>query len=101
MGCNPSTRLRLAQGFAPRKEALFTGGSILNILGAQPSVNVPGLGDKILRSRPSEGYASPFDLLGALGGDRAGFERARRFVTLLSWSDPEVANPVPIPPYAG
>ena len=27
MGCNPSTRLRLAQGFAPRKEALFTGGS--------------------------------------------------------------------------
>ena len=32
MGCNPSTRLRLAQGFAPRKEALFTGGSILGFL---------------------------------------------------------------------
>jgi hypothetical protein len=69
---------------------------ILNILGAQPSVNVPGLGDKILRSRPLTGYASPFDLLGALGGDREGFERARRFVTLRSWSDPGVANPVPL-----
>ena len=69
---------------------------ILNLLGAQPSVNVPGLGDKILRSRPSTGYASPFDLIAALDGDADALERVRPFVTVRAWSDPDVCNPVPL-----
>ena len=55
---------------------------ILNVLGAQPSVNAPGLGDKILRSRPPGGYASLYDLLPALGGDPAVFSRVRPFLTV-------------------
>jgi len=69
---------------------------ILNVLGAQPSVNVSGLGDKILRSRPSTGYGSPFDLIVALDGDAAALERVRPFVTVRAWSDPDVCNPVPL-----
>ncbi len=69
---------------------------ILNILGAQPSVNAPGLGDKILRSRPSGGYASIFDLLPALEGDAALFDRVRPFLTVRAWTDPDVCNPVPL-----
>jgi hypothetical protein len=69
---------------------------ILNVLGAQPTVNVPDLGDKILRFRPSTGYASVFDLVDALGRDREAFERVRPFVTARAWSDPDVCNPVPL-----
>jgi hypothetical protein len=69
---------------------------ILNILGAQPAVNVPGLGDKILRSRPSAGYPSVFDVLRALDGDEAAFDRVRPFITVAAWSDPDVCNPVPL-----
>ncbi|MBI3857085.1 MAG: hypothetical protein HY293_15470, partial [Planctomycetes bacterium] len=69
---------------------------ILNILGAQPSVDVPELGDKILRFRPSTGYASAFDLITALGGDAAALERVRPFVSVRAWSDPDVCNPVPL-----
>src|SRR6185503_7130095 len=69
---------------------------ILNLLGAQPAVNVPDLGEKLLRARPSEGYATVFDLFGALDGDAAAFERVRPFVTVRAWSDPDVCNPVPL-----
>jgi hypothetical protein len=69
---------------------------ILNILGAQPAVNVPDLGDKILRFRPSTGYASVFDLIVALDRDAEAFERVRPFVTVHAWSDPDVCNPVPL-----
>ncbi|HZE97326.1 MAG TPA: PilX N-terminal domain-containing pilus assembly protein, partial [Planctomycetota bacterium] len=69
---------------------------ILNILGAQTAVNVPGLGDKFLRSRPSTGYATVYDLLSALDGDRDAFERVRPFVTVAAWSDRHVCNPVPL-----
>ncbi|MBV8878502.1 MAG: hypothetical protein JO332_00930 [Planctomycetaceae bacterium] len=69
---------------------------ILNILGAQPSVAVPGLGDKILRSRPPTGYASLFDVARAFDGDPAAFERVRPFITVAAWSDPDVCNPVPL-----
>jgi hypothetical protein len=69
---------------------------ILNILGALPSVKAPGLGDKFLRSRPSTGYASVFDLIVALDHDAEAFERVRPFVTVRAWSDPDVCNPVPL-----
>ena len=69
---------------------------ILNILGAQPAVGVPELGDKILRFRPPTGYASVFDLRTALDGDDAALERVRPFVTVHAWSDPDVCNPVPL-----
>lgn len=69
---------------------------ILNVLGAQPTVSVPGLGDKILRARPPGGYASAADLIAALDGDAAALGRVRPFVTVRSWSDPDVCNPVPL-----
>jgi hypothetical protein len=69
---------------------------ILNILGSQPAVNVPGLGDKILRSRPSSGYASVFDVARAFDGDANAFARVRPFITVAAWSDPDVCNPVPL-----
>jgi len=69
---------------------------LLNLLGAQPAVNAPGLGDRILRSRPSRGYGSLFDLLPALDGDAAVFERVRPFLTASAWTDPDVCNPVPL-----
>lgn len=69
---------------------------ILNILGAQPAVDVPGLGDKILRSRPSAGYATVFDVARAFDDDAAAFARVRPFITAAAWSDPDVCNPVPL-----
>src|SRR5687767_2657488 len=71
---------------------------LLNILGMQPGVGVPELGDKILRFRPPTGYASIFDLRPALGGDDAALERVRPFVTARAWTDPDVCNPVPLSP---
>ncbi|MFN3487196.1 MAG: hypothetical protein ACK44W_17155, partial [Planctomycetota bacterium] len=69
---------------------------ILNALGAQPSVRVPGLGDKILGARPSGGFAHKADLLQALDGDREAFRRVRDFLTVRSWSDSDVAHPIPL-----
>jgi hypothetical protein len=69
---------------------------ILDVLGAQPGVDVPRLGERVLRARPAGGYASVFDLLPALGHDREAFGRVRRLLTARSWSDPGVANPVPL-----
>lgn len=69
---------------------------ILNALGAQPAVRVPGLGDKILGARPSGGFAHKADLLQALDGDREAFRRVRDFLTVRSWSDSDVAHPIPL-----
>jgi hypothetical protein len=71
---------------------------LLNLLGAQPTVDVPGLGDRILDGRPVTGYASKFDLMRALKFDREAFGRVRDFLTVASWSDPNVAMPVPLSP---
>jgi hypothetical protein len=68
---------------------------LLNVLGAQPTVNVPRLGDRALAARPRGGFASVFDLLAALDHDREAFARVRPFVTARAWSDPDVANPAP------
>jgi hypothetical protein len=69
---------------------------LLNVLGAQPSVGVPGLGDRVLAARPPGGYAHKVEILRALEFDRASWERVRDFVTVCSWTDPDVANPVPL-----
>ncbi len=69
---------------------------LLNILGAQATVDVPFLGDKTLDGRPRTGYASKLDLMRALSYDREAFGRVRDFVTVASWSDPNVALPVPL-----
>jgi hypothetical protein len=71
---------------------------ILNVLGAQPAVVVPALGDRVLAARPASGYANTADLLRALDFDRDAFERVRELVTVRSWSDPNVCLPVPLSP---
>ena len=73
---------------------------LLNLLGAQPSVGVPALGDRLLTARPASGYVDKHDLLRAFDGDRAAFDRAREFLTVRSWSDPTVCLPVPPSPEA-
>jgi hypothetical protein len=69
---------------------------ILNVLGAQPSVRVPGLGDRILAARPASGYVHKADLLRALDGDAEAFRRVRDFLTVRAWSDPDVVHPIPL-----
>ncbi len=69
---------------------------LLNVLGAQPGVDVPGLGDRLLGARPPSGYVSIHDLLPALDHDREAFGRVRDFLTASSWSDPNVALLVPL-----
>ncbi|MHC4608002.1 MAG: hypothetical protein ACYTAF_13915, partial [Planctomycetota bacterium] len=64
---------------------------VLNALGAQPGVDLPDLGDRILEARPPGGYASKHDLFAALGTDRV-----RPFLTTHAWVDPAVAEPVPL-----
>ena len=71
-------------------------GRILNILGAQPTVQVPNLGDRILAARPPGGYATTADVARALGFDRDLWGRVRDFLTVRSWSDPHVCEPVPL-----
>ncbi len=69
---------------------------VLNVLGAQPGVNVPGLGDLVLAKRPRGGFSSKYEILGALGYDLNAFHRAAGFLTTHSWTDRSVANPVPL-----
>ena len=67
---------------------------ILNIVGQQCSI--PGLGDKILAARPAGGYTQMNQLLKAVNYDEAQFARFRDFVTVQSWQDDTVCNPVPL-----
>ncbi len=69
---------------------------LLNVLGMQPTVAVPALGDRLIAARPRGGYLHQADLLRALGFDRAAYARVRDLLTVASWSDPQVANPVPL-----
>jgi len=69
---------------------------ILNLLGAQPTVAVPDLGDRILDGRPKTGYPSSFDLLRALSYDSPSFDRVRDLLTVRAWSDPNVGLLIPL-----
>jgi hypothetical protein len=69
---------------------------ILNNLGAQSAINVPGLGDKILERRPAAGYRSKQEILAAVGYDETVFRRFKEFITVWAWQDEKVANPVPL-----
>jgi len=69
---------------------------ILNNLGAQTTVNVAGLGDKIIDRRPVSGYRNKQELLAAVNYDEAVFRRFKEFVTVWAWQDDKVANPVPL-----
>jgi hypothetical protein len=67
---------------------------ILNLLGAQPEVSVSGLGDRTIAARPPGGYRSKQELRRALGEDP--FRRAADLLTIWSWTNPYVCNPVPL-----
>lgn len=67
---------------------------MLNALGKQLAPPVPDLGARLLASRPPAGYANLEELRAILGADL--WERARPHVTVFGWSDPNVANPVPL-----
>ncbi len=67
---------------------------ILNNLGDLVGVKIAG--DKILQKRPARGYVSRRELEVVLGRDD--YERLRAFITVVSWTDSNVANPVPLSP---
>lgn len=74
---------------------------LLNILGKLPEVNIESmiggpLGDKILASRPPTGYVNEHDLLRALNYNVDALRKIRDYVCVNSWSDANVANPVPL-----
>jgi hypothetical protein len=69
---------------------------VLNHLGAVPSVNLPNVGTAILDNRPPTGYRNKYELLRAVGFDRAKYDRIKDFVTVNSWVDTQVVNPVPL-----
>jgi hypothetical protein len=66
---------------------------LLDVLGAQPGIDVPRLGERLLRDRPPSGYAAKQDLL---ADDREASGRVRPFLSVRSWSDPDVALPIPL-----
>ncbi len=66
---------------------------LLDVLGAQPSLNVPRLGERLLKSRPPWGYSSLFELDAVLDTEESA--KVKPFLTLRAWQDPDVANPVP------
>jgi hypothetical protein len=68
---------------------------LLNVLGAQPGVDLADLGDRVLSARPPSGYADMADVVRAVGEDRV-----REFLTVRSWSDPNVCQPTPLSPEA-
>lgn len=67
---------------------------ILNNLGANAAVGVPGLGDKIVNKRPLGGYRVIEELETVLGA--ASYQKAAKFLTTKAWVDRDVANPVPL-----
>jgi hypothetical protein len=75
---------------------------LLNVLGEQPEVaawkSVPSdrLGDLIVGARPPKGYSSKLELLRLFGNDARRFNAVRDFLTAASWTNPSVANPVPL-----
>ncbi len=67
---------------------------ILNIVGTQCSL--PSLGDRTVDQRPPGGYTQMNQLLKAVNYDENAFTRFRDFVTVQSWQDDNVCNPVPL-----
>lgn len=82
--------------YGPRHTVSLNLKRILNALGAQAAVGVPGLGDRLLAARPPGGFLHKLDLLRALEFDDKAWGRVRPFLTVHGWSDPNVANPVPL-----
>lgn len=68
---------------------------ILNVLGDQPEVRVPNLGDKVIQARPPTGYLNKAELRRVLNDDAA-YDRVSDLVTTHSRSNPNVVNPVPL-----
>lgn len=64
---------------------------VLNVLGDLVGINK--LGEILVGNRPQQGYAGEFDLVRALGTN---YEKVKRHVTIHSWRNDKVANPVPI-----
>lgn len=74
---------------------------MLNILGKLPEVNIESLiggqlGDRILAARPPGGYVNELDVLRALNYNIDALRKIRDYVCIGSWSDANVANPVPL-----
>ncbi len=69
---------------------------ILNVLGSLPTVQEPGLGNVIVDNRPAGGYRATSEILPLLGGNLPRYGKVRRFVTIYSWVDKQVALPVPL-----
>jgi len=67
---------------------------ILNNLGANSTVGVPSLGDKILKKRPLSGFQAVEEIEPILG--TADYKKASPFLTAKAWIDRDVANPVPL-----
>lgn len=67
---------------------------ILNVLG--DVLQTSKLGDKIIESRPPEGYRSLQDVLKSLNYDEALFNKVRNYITVYAWVDNNVVNPVPL-----
>jgi hypothetical protein len=68
---------------------------LLNVLGGLPEVAVAWLGNRILDARPPMGYAGKMELRRAIGDDAA-FARVVDFLTVHSFGNPHVVNPVPL-----
>jgi hypothetical protein len=69
---------------------------ILNALGAQSTVNISDLGARVIDRRPPGGYAQKEMLLAVLDYDRARYQRVADFLTVSSWTNDKVINPVPL-----
>ncbi len=62
---------------------------ILNLLGSQPEVGIPGLGTAVLTVRPASGYRSIVQLQGLVGTAKD----LSPFLTARSWVDAKVIRP--------
>ncbi|HEU4339901.1 MAG TPA: hypothetical protein VFS19_07510, partial [Planctomycetota bacterium] len=76
---------------------------ILNLLGRMDSIGFPGLGDVILDNRPAIGGYATWHHLATVLRKRSGLkeellERLERLLTVHSWVDTNVVNPVPFGP---
>lgn len=69
---------------------------ILNNFGRIPTIDIPNLGTNILNNRPPGGYRNKYELMRAVNYDMALFDKIKDYVTVSSWTDSMVANPVPL-----
>lgn len=71
---------------------------LLNNLGKVSTIDIAGLGDKIIDNRPKTGYRTIDELKKYLTDDE--FGKVRNSLTAHAWIDPAVVNPVPLSPTA-